>query len=206
MVTSVMAYSSKTMTPPERISGQTGRQEEQEWIRQILDGQTHLFRNLLVRYERMVRTVIRRLVDDEHQVEEIAQQSFITAYENLAKFSGNSRFSTWLCQIALNKARDFLRGRQRREGDIPIGDIEFRSEQIGPEEEIATTERDALLQSALNHLKPSDRELIVFKYLLEYDYETVAEILGCSPPAAKVRSVRARNQLRHILQRMGVDI
>ena len=109
-----MARSSKTMTPPKRISANADQQEEQEWIQQILDGHTNLFRNLLVRYERMVRTVIRRLVDEEHHVEEIAQQSFITAYENLAKFSGNSRFSTWLCQIALNKARDFLRSRQRR--------------------------------------------------------------------------------------------
>ena len=183
--------------------------EEAGWIARCREGEAQVFRFLVERYERMVRGVIRRLTATEHEVDELAQQSFISAYEKLAQFNGSCQFSTWLCQIALNKARDALRARRHRTDDVDIDELELESAEDGPQARVEAAQverlRDRQLQAALGALKPEDREVIVLKYLHEHDYETVGRMLGCTVQAAKVRSLRARERLKHILQRMGVE-
>lgn len=179
------------------------RDEEFEWISQCLNGDTQAFRPLVRRYERMVRSVIRRLIAAEHEVDELAQQVFVTAYESLAQYTGDARFSTWLCQIALNKGRDALRTRRRRP-EVDIVDLDIESTAAGPDGRLETKQHDAQLQAALKRLKPADREVIVFKYIAGFSYEDVARTLGCTPEAAKVRSHRAREELKEILEGMGI--
>lgn len=180
------------------------RRQEQLWISRCLNGEPQDFRPLVERYERMVRSVIRRLIDAEHEVDELAQQTFVIAYENLAQYQGESRFSTWLCQIALNKCRDQLRVRRRRREDLDIAEVELASEANGPEASLAGKQLDGQLQAALRKLRRTDRELIVFKYIAGHSYETVGRIFGCTPAAAKVRSVRAREVLKKVLRQMGI--
>lgn len=185
--------------------------EEAGWIARCREGEAQVFRFLVERYERMVRGVIRRLTATEHEVDELAQQSFISAFEKLSQFNGSCQFSTWLCQIALNKARDALRARRHRTDDLDIDELELELESAedGPQARVEAAQverlRDRQLQAALGALKPEDREVIVLKYLHEHDYETVSRMLGCTVQAAKVRSLRARERLKHILQRMGVE-
>lgn len=167
-----------------------------------LGGDPQAFRPLVQRYERMVRSVIRRLIAAEHAVDEVAQQTFVTAYESLAQYSGDARFSTWLCQIALNKSRDALRTWHRRPEE-DINGLELESAAAGPEGGLEEKQRHAHLQAALRRLKPADREVIVFKYILGFSYEEVAKTIGCTPDAAKVRSHRAREELKKVLEGMG---
>lgn len=180
--------------------------EERQLIDRCLEGETQTFSLLVVRYERMVRSVIRRLINIDHEVEDLAQQTFITAYENLGNFNGSSKFSSWLCQIALNKARDHRRYWQRRQGDIDAMDANLASGGQDPEAQCAVQQIDLQLQAALAKLKDTDREVVVLKYIHGYDYETVGQMLGCTAQAAKVRSVRARDALKEILERMGVQL
>lgn len=183
-----------------------GDEEDGEWIRRCLEGDTGAFRPLVERYERMVRAMIRRLVDAEHEVDDLAQQAFVTAYENLAQYSSNARFSTWLCQIALNKSRDALRARRRRPEVSMDDDFDVESAATGLEEQAAGKQHDAQLQAALRRLKPAEREVIVFKYIQGCSYEEVARIFGCTVEAAKVRGHRAREELKRILESMGVTL
>lgn len=180
------------------------RDEESEWVSRCLGGDTQAFRPLVERYERMVRAVIRRLIDAEHEVDELAQMTFVTAYERLAQYSGTARFSTWLCEIALNKSRDALRSQRRHPTADDIDELNLESGTPGPEARLEERQRDAQLQAALRRLKPADREVVVFKYILGSSYEEVARVLGCTPEAAKVRSHRAREELKQVLQSMGV--
>lgn len=184
--------------------------QEEDWIARCRKGETQSFRFLVERYERMVRGVIRRLIAAEHDVDELAQQSFVSAYEKLAQFNGSCQFSTWLCQIALNKARDAMRARRYCENEVDVDELELEGDGDGPQAQLVTQQetqrRDRQLQLALGALKPEDREVIVLKYLQEYDYDCVAGMLGCTVQAAKVRSLRARERLKDILQRMGVEL
>jgi RNA polymerase sigma-70 factor, ECF subfamily len=184
------------------------RPEESEWIERCLRGEKRAYEHLVRRYERMVRSVIRRLIASDAEVDDLAQAAFVTAYENLAQYNATARFSTWLCQIALNKCRDWLRAQHRQrtdvDGDADIGRLDVRDPAGGPESMAELKQQDAQLQAALARLRPSEREVIVLKYIEEYDYETVAGMLGCSVDAAKVRCLRARDALRRALERIGM--
>lgn len=182
------------------------RQQEERWIAQCIKGETHYFRPLVQRYERMVRSMIYRLIDNQHEIDDVAQQTMVAAYEHLDKYTGSARFSTWLCQIALNKSRDHLRQRQRQRYASDTDLEQFESTEKSPAMQVEQTQNYQALQIALSKLKAADRELIVFKYLQGHDYETVAHIFGCSVQAAKVRSMRARDKLRQQLDSMGIEI
>lgn len=182
--------------------------EENEWIERSLHGDEQAYACLVQRYERMVRSVVRRLIVSDAEVDDLAQAAFVTAYESLAQYGAAARFSTWLCQIALNKCRDWLRARERHrtniDEDADLEQLEVGDPSEDPGLRAELSQLDAMLQQALGRLRASDRELIVLKYIEGHDYETVARLLGCSVDAAKVRSLRARDTLKRILERMGV--
>ena len=192
------------------MSALNNSSEESRWVKECLDGQAGSFRFIVERYERLIRSMIYRLVDDEHEVEELAQQTFIAAYQALGSFSGQSKLSTWLAQIALNKARDYLRGSTQRFIHQSFDELDggadsvMEHDQDGGDELISRQQTGDHIQRALSLLKPEARELITFKYILGYDYETVAEIIGCTSGAAKVRSIRARGLLKKHLIKMGI--
>ena len=187
----------------------SARDEEREWIARCLRGETQAFRFLIERHERMVRSLIRRLIAQDHEVDELAQQTFVSAFEHLRGYTGAARFSTWLGQIALNKSRDWLRARRRRGADIDddadVADLEIGDPGPGPEDQTASRRRDVQIQAALARLRPAEREVIVLKHIEGHDYETVARLLGCKVEAAKVRALRAREALKRILQQMGIE-
>ena len=85
-------------------------------------------------------------------------------------------------------------------------DADLTSTTQGPEDQCATQQIDQQLQAALAKLKYIDREVVVLKYIHGYDYEAVGQMLGCTAQAAKVRSVRARDALKEILEKMGVQL
>lgn len=153
----------------------------------------------------MVRSVIYRLVDDESQVDDLAQQTFIKAFDHLDRFEGKSRFSTWIGRIALNKSRDYRRLHRRR-NDVDIEELEMAGSGPQPEAVVNGHQREQFLKEAMGRLKERDRELIVLKYLCDYDYDTIANLMQCSKEAAKVRSLRARGTLKRVLENMGAEL
>lgn len=182
-------------------------EEEQHWIRECLAGRSDAFAPIVERYQRMVRSMVARLVGDEHQVEELAHQTFISAFESLDKYNGSSRFSTWLGQIALNKARDHLRSRTRRErGKLDFEGFDAPDETPGLEAAVQGKQNAALLGQALESLPEASREVIVLRYLHEHDYKEIGEQTGCTESTAKVRCWRAVMVLRRELERLGAEL
>lgn len=179
-------------------------EREMTWVRECLEGNSNAFEPLMENSERIVRGMLMRMLNNTASVEEIAQQSFITAFERLHQFKGDSKFSTWVCQIALNKTRDHQR-KQRPQANIEPEELACDNNQLAPEAVLSTQQHKHSLNTAISQLKPNDRELISFKYIYGYSYELIAQILDCTPQAARVRSVRARNSLKSILTNMGID-
>jgi RNA polymerase sigma-70 factor (ECF subfamily) len=182
-------------------------EQEHDWVQSCLLGDTRSFSYIVARYERMVRTMIGRMVHDDDQVEELAHQTFISAFENLAKYNGASKFSTWLSQIALNKARDHLRSRTRRErGKLDFDDFDVADEAPGLETALQARQNADILGRALQSMRETDREVIVLRYLYEHDYKTIADKIDCSENTAKVRCWRAVTVLRRDLERPGAEL
>ncbi|WP_353253826.1 sigma-70 family RNA polymerase sigma factor [Salinisphaera sp. PC39] len=175
-------------------------------MRACLAGNSEAFRPLVERYERMVRGMIARLVDEEHLIEELAHRTFIGAFENLAKYEGRGKFATWLGRIAINKTRDYLRARKRRDrGRLPFDEFDAPHEGYCPEAEVQGRQNGRLLALAMQSLKDETRRLIVLRYLHECAYREIAERIGCSEGAAKVRCWRAVTLLRRELERLGAE-
>jgi RNA polymerase sigma-70 factor (ECF subfamily) len=186
----------------EPVEGQDhGDDEERDWIARCQAGDKAAFRPLVGRYARMVHGVIGRLAP-QADVDDLAQQTFLAAFEHLDQYRKASRFSTWLCQIAVNKVRDEHRAARRRPELRGDDDYDGRYEE-GPEDQALGREQGQRLAAALAQLGAGDRELLVVKYVMEESFETVAEILGTSVGAAKVRALRARERLRRILNSGG---
>lgn len=182
-------------------------EQERYWVQSCLLGETGCFSHIVARYERMVRTMIGRMVHDEDQVEELSHQTFIAAYENLAKFNGDGKLSTWIGKIALNKARDYLRANKRKLATMAdFDDMDIAQDGPDLETQVQGQQNTHILETALEKLKSRDRDMIILRYLYEYDYKTIADMLHCSKDAAKVRSWRAVSTLRGVLERMGAEV
>ncbi len=173
--------------------------QEMELIDRCLNGETACFATLVRRYEPMVRTMIARLLPDSEDVDELAHETFLRAWEKLDRFERRCKFSTWLGQIALNKARDRLRVIQRQRNTCDIEDVAHElagDDRLDPYRQVCGQQAMAGFRRALASLSPGDQALITLRYLFQQDLATTARELAISPELAKVRSFRARASLR----------
>src|SRR5712691_1881661 len=89
--------------------------EEQDWIRQSRGGDHEAFAALIARYQRMVHSLTFRMTGSLADGEDLAQETFIVAFRRLDSFRGESKFSSWLCQIAVNTCLNWKKSQARRE-------------------------------------------------------------------------------------------
>ncbi len=142
-------------------------------------------------HERRVRSVLRRLLDDDRDVEEATQDVFVQAWRKLPEFRGDAQVSTWLYRIAVNEA---LQRRRRRGVQVTELDIALAE----PEREDVDL-RNFLL-GCLRRLPIELRAAVVLRDVEGLSNEEVAQVLGVTLAAAKSRIHRGRMQVRAALE------
>ena len=177
--------------------------DEHDIIKRCQKGDGDAYAVLVDRYQSLAYTVACRMLGDADTANDIAQESFISAYGGLKHFRFGSKFSSWLTSIVLNKCRDHLRSRRVLVGIDEIAEISETGRR-NPEQEASAGESGEAVQKALNSLSPDYREVIILKHIEELDYQTISEILGVGIPALKVRAHRGREMLKDLLIRSGV--
>ena len=90
------------------------RQIDQELVERAQQGDTKAFEMLVVKYNRRLGRLLSRFIKDEHEVNDVVQESFIKAYRALPNFRGDSAFYTWLYRISINTAKNFLANNNKR--------------------------------------------------------------------------------------------
>ncbi len=184
------------------------RADEKAIIARCLAGDRKAYGVLVERYKDLVHDMVYRMIGDAVRAEDIAQDAFVKAYLSLRDFRGESRFSTWLCRIAMNRCKDMLR-RARREILMPGGpEGEPHASYVPDEGEtpaatLERREREALIQRALARLPVKYREAVVLHHMEGMDFKEVGVLLGIAAGAAKVRTFRGREMLRRLLEREG---
>ena len=174
-------------------------------------GQDSALNELMRRHaERLFRYLI-RLLQNESEAADLAEEAFVRVYEHRQKYRSGSKFSTWLYSIATNLARDQLRRRSRHpqvslESTHPETGLDFRESLpepgLNPGESLQAAERAKAVQLAVAGLP---EELQVPLVLAEYENQSQAEIaamLRCSPKAVEMRLYRARQLLRGKLEQV----
>jgi RNA polymerase sigma-70 factor, ECF subfamily len=162
-------------------------------VRRAKAGDREAFGRLVDRFQAPVYRVVRGILSDPADAEDVAQEAFLRAYESLAKFRGESGFFTWLYRIAVNEA---LRARKRRS----FTRIEAVPEVEAPRPE--TPDEDgpspAALERLLGRLSDEFRAIVVLRDLEGLSYQEIAETLEIPMGTVESRLFRARRDLRDL--------
>ncbi|MDI6727331.1 MAG: sigma-70 family RNA polymerase sigma factor [Thermodesulfovibrionales bacterium] len=179
------------------------RSEEYSIIKQCMDGNAEIYAVLVERYKNMVYNIAYRMLGDDEAANDMAQESFISAYVALKDFKKGAKFSSWLCSIAINKCRDYLRSKK---DNISIDEIaEVSTSKIAtPENVLYEKQAEQNIQAALSALPGDYREAIVLKHIEGLDYREMENILGVSENVLKVRAHRGREMLKRLLKERGI--
>lgn len=181
---------------------QVERDRERELIERAKGGDRAAFAALLRDHQDEVFTLARRLVGDSHLASDVAQEVLIRAWRALPKFRGDSKLSTWLYRITVNTAWTHKKRAARHQGSSIDDHTEVAAPMGADHPEVAgeILELRGRLRHALDRLPDNQREVVVLKDIYGWSHADIAESLGISVTAAKVRLHRARGRLARDLE------
>jgi RNA polymerase sigma-70 factor (ECF subfamily) len=168
-------------------------------------GDQEAFRLVFERYSRPVLGFIYEMVSDRDIAEDLTQETFVRAYQNLKQLRDDAKFSTWLFGIGRNVARESLRSRQR-EGQSRTQDIDSTQQQEhtgtsdSPVQQLLEKELNIAMETALQALDEEKRVVFFLKVLHQRSYQEIAEITGFSLAKVKTELHRARLEMRRRLR------
>ena len=190
--------------------------EDTPLVHAAKNGDTSAFEELVKRYERKLFRIVRNVMHNTEDAEDVVQSAFLKAYQNLKQFQENAKFSTWLIRIALNES--FMAMRKTRSMREQSLDCDFASEIDGsdraplslisvdvtdwapdPEALYGTAEFRKILTSSLDKLSPALRVVFVLRDVEGCSISETSGILNLTANAVKSRLARARFQLREDL-------
>ena len=172
------------------------KKEEAHIIKEILNGKTEQYEYFLDRYGQQVFVLVDRIVSCQEDAEELTQDVFLKAFQQLSSFKAESSFSTWIYRIATNLAISAVR--KKRNDVLRLEDSVFANlsdTQVDEALEDESEEQMERLQQAMNQLEADERALITLYYLEEKPLAEVAFILGMTDGNAKVKLHRIRKNL-----------
>lgn len=185
-----------------------------ELVRRAQGGDLAAFEELTNRHERRIYSLAYRILQNPHDAEDITQQTFLSAVENLGKFRGESSFATWLYRIATFAALKVIRKRQGldtisldaatepREDGAALPHPEFIADwKESPGQLVERNETRRLLETALARLDEKHRLVFLLRDVEGLSISETATTLGLSESNVKMRLLRARLQLREDLTR-----
>jgi len=184
---------------------------DRELVRVSRQGDKEAFRELVERYQRKIVSVALGMVHNREDAMELAQETFVKAYENLANFKGDSSFYTWLYRIVVNLAIDFQRRERRRptvaledQGSGGSGDSyesALKEERLGdPFEQTQAREIGDRVTAAVNELTPDHKAVILLREVEGLSYDEISRVMQCSKGTVMSRLHYARKKLQKKLQ------
>ena len=170
---------------------------DQVYIDRVLDGDTNAFAYLIDKYKNMAYTISIKIVKNHEDAEEIAQDSFLKAYQKLDTFKGESKFSTWLYSIVYRNSISKIRKKNIITTDIDAFVLENHSTDLDfPQiEAIKNGEQQKYVAKAIDNLPEMDALLVTLFYLNENTMDEIVEITNLTKTNIKVRLFRARKKL-----------
>jgi RNA polymerase sigma-70 factor, ECF subfamily len=178
--------------------------DEAELLERARKGDSEAFGVLVERYQRRVANVALAVVHNQDDALELAQETFVRAYENLDKFESRSSFSTWLYRIAANLAIDFWRREGRHvvlRGEDAENELRRMPTERGDSFKAASrSELSARLSNALEELTPEHRAVILLREVEGLSYDEISEVLQIPRGTVMSRLHYARTHLRTLLK------
>lgn len=172
--------------------------DERELLRRLRTGSRSAFEALMDRYERRVYNLALRLLGDATEAEDAAQEIFIQVHRSLPGFKGGSRLDTWIHRIAVNVCLQRRRKRALPTVGMPDEDL-LECADGDPFHFAARGELRSVVETALDRLPESQRDVVVLHGIQGLSYAEVAEALDCPVGTVKSRLSTAFKRLRKML-------
>lgn len=174
-------------------------------------GDAAAFEQLVLDNQKQVYNLALRMVKNEDDAFDMAQEAFLRAYSSLENFRGDSKFSVWLHRMTSNICIDFLRKR-RRENTVSLNfaggqdeaeELEIPDGRFNPETELERRELRDRVTKGMDELSLEYRQILVLREISGLSYDEIASVLSLEAGTVKSRLFRARRQLCAILLRDG---
>ncbi len=171
------------------------------------DGDEKAYAELLGRYRDAIYFMLLKMVNNPSDAEDLTIEAFGKAFKNIAQYTPNFAFSTWLFKIATNNCIDFIRKKRAstisldQSADNPdTASVTIPSDTPDPEASLINDQKIKLLRDVVSKLKPRYRTLVELRYFKEYSYEEISEELDLPLGTVKAQLFRARELLYNILK------
>ncbi|MBM4042300.1 MAG: sigma-70 family RNA polymerase sigma factor [Planctomycetes bacterium] len=179
-------------------------------VAQAQRGDAAAFGRLVERYQDALFNGVHRMVSQREDAEDLAQEAFVKAFRGIGAFEGRSSFYTWLYSIAYNVVVSHRRkvGSARHLNPLPLHEgaegggrgYEAEDDAERPDATVERAELHERLEVAIAGLEGDYREVVVMRDIEGFDYQAIAEVLGCPEGTVKSRLHRARQALREQLK------
>lgn len=198
----------RTLSPQGELSlDQLTDEELVNLCKRQLPNEIQAYRELVKRYEGLVYNFCLKTIGSPQDAEEVAQDALIQVFHKIHQFEGRSAFKTWLYKIVHNYCRNRISKIVRKRKVQK--DFEEHVQKEAPSNENHTPQsldNKERIQDALNCLKPKDKEIITYKFMLGMTLQEIAETLGVGASAVKMRYYRAMEAFKSAYERTGNEI
>lgn len=186
---------------PDRDEGAVSRRDaDHELVRACQRGEKEAFDRLVERYQRDVYRLCYRYVNDHEDANDLAQDAFLKAWRGVARFRGESAFSTWLYRIAVNTCLNHRAQRRPPGSELPEALADPRRR---VDASVESADEARRVREAVARLPEKQRATLILKVYQELTHEEVAEILGATVGTVKSNLFHALANLRRLLAEPG---
>jgi RNA polymerase sigma-70 factor (ECF subfamily) len=175
--------------------------EDSYLIEKCLQGDRSAFAAIVERYKRQIYSITYSMTHNHADADDLSQDTFIKAYENLHRFKLGTNFHSWLHRIAVNICIDHLRHKKRSREDSLDGQAEMLSDHsLDPQESLESRELMENILAAVDSLPTAQRTVVILREMQGLGLKEIAQIMGCSENTIRWRLHYARKKLRKKLQ------
>lgn len=186
--------------------------DDKDLVVRSVKGSRESFDILVEKYYKKIYNLAYRFVGDPEEANDLAQEIFTAAYQNLKKFRGDAKFSTWLFQIATNRGKNRFKYLKRRgyfasrSQQEPDDDRESAQRAVpdystNPEAMLAGKQIQKIVQDAISDLDPDHKEIVILRDIEGFSYDEIAQILNLPEGTTKSRLHRARMVVKEKLKK-----
>ena len=182
--------------------------QDDKLVKSAVKGDQEAFKKLVNKYQKPLYFHVLKMVKEHEQVEDLIQEAFVKAFDNLATYNTDYAFSTWLYRITTNHTIDYLRKKKLKTTSIhdPVKtkegemQIELGDKQAETDRDIIRSQRQKIIRHAINNIPEKYRIVIQLRHIEELSYQEISEQLDLPLGTVKAHIFRAREMLYKALK------
>src|SRR5688500_8581263 len=198
----------KSPATPAGKAASADAQDDQLLVKRAQGGHLEAYDELIRRYQERIYATVYHMTANHEDANDLAQETFIKAYQALKSFKGDSSFFTWIYRIAVNKTINFLKQKKNRT-HMSLNDLDFNAEhdpdlvalvsEKTPRREVNLIELQQKLNAAMQKLSEVHRLVVTLHDVQGLSHEEISKIMDCNMGTVRSRLFYARQQLQGYL-------